>query len=68
MRMKNKSTPEAPMKGQQKYTCGIELRWVMGRGEVNVPAKIYDRNYKVVYSGDYEAAIKWLEARGLTPV
>lgn len=66
--MKNKSTVEAPMNGQQKYTCGLELRWVMGRGNANVPAKIYNSNYKVVYAGDYNAAIKWLEARGITPI
>ena len=51
------------MSGQEKWTNGNELRWVIG-GEA---ATVLHRD-TVVYDGTYDGAVQWLKNRGNSPV
>lgn len=55
-----------PMNGQENWTFGFQLRWVIGTNEQG-PAKIYNSIGNCVYSGTYSPAIHWLTIRGNSP-
>jgi cell division inhibitor SulA len=69
--MKNQSATleteiQLPMKGQENWTSGLQLRWVIDTNEQG-PAKIYNSIGRCVYNGTYSAAINWLTSRGNSP-
>lgn len=62
-----KTSQSIPMNGQENWTNGNQLRWVVGTSEEG-PAKVYDKNGSEAYAGTYKGAVAWLEARGNRPV
>lgn len=53
--------------GQEKWTSGNELRWVVGTPETG-PARVVGSSGEVKFRGTYAAAVKWLEDRACRPV
>jgi hypothetical protein len=53
--------------GQEPWTCGYELRWVLGTDDSG-PAKVMRDADKVCFRGTYAEAVRWLEARACRPV